>query len=595
MIRIAIRLKQWLRSRGALNFFVAGLFILVFSYLLAASWKRWGNLVVDSFYALWIPLQVLRGKILYRDICLANGFLPDYFLAFCYSLFGFRIDTLLGCCIGVVLAVSFFLYRISRFFLARTASLCTILLFTVIFAFGNYMPESGIFNFLWPYNFASVFFSSAIAGAVFFFIRAILRLRVGYFALWCLFLVLAFLSRPELALIVWCGFLVVYLAGRPVIKYPYWNIYGFLAPLLISAAIYGIFFAATGSFADFILNIFGLITAEFGDYAAAKKAALWPCAIGAGLSFLAHAAVLFCLYALWIKAAGNYFKNRFIVLAGAYLILLGLFQACLAYNFPAYQYEKIQKFPQFLSLLVILPLGIIILFRRVLRKINDKHSLALLALFVAAATMLARSAPMFYPYGGGFFLIPLALVCYSVFWFGRLVSFGPKIKPDSNVWFSLALSLCLLLPAIHLWKFSQSAYALKSRKITTCIGNIYFFSSPVADKFVNTIEYLRTNTLPSDKVVVYPYGVSLNLFSQRDNPTRFYDFSSPFFKIIPLEKFQRELSDKNITYIVIIPNQGVSGDRQFYDWLKQNYRLIKLIGPEESQPPLIAVFKKINF
>ena len=119
-----------------------------FIYLLSVSWLKWGHLFNDTPHELSFPQQILDGRILYKDLFHPHGLLSPYFIALLYKFFGVKILTLVWLGIAITTTLSFVLYKISRLFLGRPSAALVAITFLYLFAFGFYMPSSGIFNFI---------------------------------------------------------------------------------------------------------------------------------------------------------------------------------------------------------------------------------------------------------------------------------------------------------------------------------------------------------------------------------------------------------------------------------------------------------------
>jgi len=175
---------------------------VLFIYLLSLSWMKWGNLIIDSFRDINLPVDILRGKILYKDIVYPYGFLPPYLLSAFYFVFGVNILSAILLGIVITVAIIVFIYKISRFFLTQAQAALTVITFLFIFAFGFY-ASTGIFNFILPYSFASTLFSLFTTGALYFFIAFIFTENNKKLLLFSLFIFLSILSRPDMSIFVW--------------------------------------------------------------------------------------------------------------------------------------------------------------------------------------------------------------------------------------------------------------------------------------------------------------------------------------------------------------------------------------------------------
>ena len=71
------------------------------------SWRRWGDILVDFGFQLYMPWQITEGKVLYRDAGWLFGPLSQYYDALLFRLFGVSVTTLTvaSLCLVAVLAV----------------------------------------------------------------------------------------------------------------------------------------------------------------------------------------------------------------------------------------------------------------------------------------------------------------------------------------------------------------------------------------------------------------------------------------------------------------------------------------------------------
>ena len=60
----------------------------VFVVLAAYSWARWGDLQVDCGREVYVPIEILKGRMLYRDLWYPYGPLVPYAQALLLWIFG---------------------------------------------------------------------------------------------------------------------------------------------------------------------------------------------------------------------------------------------------------------------------------------------------------------------------------------------------------------------------------------------------------------------------------------------------------------------------------------------------------------------------
>ncbi len=124
--------------------------ILMFIAMLFVSWRRWTSLIVDIGRETDLPLRLLNGEMLYRDIHYTYTPFSPYFNAALYWLFGVHIDTLAAS--GIVFSAILLLlcYRIFRQLMpaAETAIAVSFILVLCVF------KPAG--NLILPYSFGAL-------------------------------------------------------------------------------------------------------------------------------------------------------------------------------------------------------------------------------------------------------------------------------------------------------------------------------------------------------------------------------------------------------------------------------------------------------
>ena len=61
---------------------------VMFSVMIAWSWCKWPDILVDFGRELYVPWQIATGKVLYKDIAHLFGPFSSYFNALLFKLFG---------------------------------------------------------------------------------------------------------------------------------------------------------------------------------------------------------------------------------------------------------------------------------------------------------------------------------------------------------------------------------------------------------------------------------------------------------------------------------------------------------------------------
>src|SRR6186713_3295110 len=97
-----------LRSRIRPEYFV----VLTFAAMLAVSWRRWTSMIVDIGRETDLPLRIMNGEMLYRDVHYIYPPFSPYFNALLYWVFGPHLDTLAFSGIFFAMLLTFLCYKI---------------------------------------------------------------------------------------------------------------------------------------------------------------------------------------------------------------------------------------------------------------------------------------------------------------------------------------------------------------------------------------------------------------------------------------------------------------------------------------------------
>ena len=121
---------------------IAGTFFL----MLLVSWRRWTSLLVDTGRELDLPLRLLRGEWLYRDIHYLYPPLSPYFNAWLYRVFGVQLEVLNVSGVLCSLVIVALCYQIARRVLSEgEATLATM----AVVVWCIFKPEG---NLIAPYS-----------------------------------------------------------------------------------------------------------------------------------------------------------------------------------------------------------------------------------------------------------------------------------------------------------------------------------------------------------------------------------------------------------------------------------------------------------
>ncbi|MBU1862096.1 MAG: hypothetical protein KKH94_00315 [Candidatus Omnitrophica bacterium] len=559
---------------------------LCFCYLLFISWGKWGSLIIDTFRDPLAAEKILQGKVLYKDFFYSYGIFAPYFLAMLCQLFGLHVYTFVGCGVGVTIAMALLLYKISRLFLDRIISTLVVVTFLYVCAFGRYM-YTGIFNFIFPYSFASVFFSLFILAALYYFLLFIHTEKRSYLFLWNLFMSCAFLSRIELSLLIWAGFFctaVAYIIKKRNAKSLSVIALMFL-PLVCVSVIYGLFIGMADAFSGFresiidhifhtrtngfVLSMGGFNNIQLYSYIILK-------------SFFMNVGAVILIGAGCHLVSGYFDKKKDLYVS----LIIGIIFITAAFLIPQY---KSYYFWQFRCLSLILVSCSVIFFLRIFNSSDFKENLSLFALFSTALLFSIRIFFRITPISYGFSLMPLGLICYYVFFFTLIKrSFDKVFYPHSHYLYHAVLVVFFLAFINSFWQYSAQWYSGYNSTIGNERGVMKSFNDERTRRVWKTVEYLKNQTPHDATVIVVPEGASINYFSKRRNPLRNYGIVPPIVDIIGEKNIIDQFIKVKADYIVLTSRFthefgaaffGIDYARGIMAWINENYTMVEQIGP----------------
>ena len=559
-------------------------------YFLSIGWLKWGDSIIDTGERLWLPAQILKGRVLYEDFIYIYGFFPLHFLALIYKIFGIHIISLVGCGIVITILITIFIYKISLLFINKEISLVIVLTFLYVFAFGFYQHPC-IFNFILPYRFESTFFILFISFSLFLFLKFILFKKEKYLFFWSIAMSFAFFSRILISIIPYLAFIIIgefYIWKDNGKKAWHWRLY-LVAPFFISLSgyiCYVLFLFKTRSFAALTESLsYCLKYALIENTLTTLLAGLDDITRNITLmfaSFFAHLLIM-VLLTLSVIVISSFLTNKkksylFFILA---IIVVSVFIACTQHH--------IIISMQYRCLPLILIAGVTMFLVKTLRSSDHRRPLALLTLFLISLSLILRIFFQTTPYGYGFYLLPLSLICYYLFFFKLLQDFLQKIHFNKYIKFcSVVLGIFFIFSIIPYGKKSFSMYANKNIKVETDKGPIFFSEELKALRIKEMIEYLKENTYENDKLVVFPEGAGLNFFSQRENPLKIYFFLPQVIKLLGQERIISWLIQHEVDYIIILQREtpeygypcfGIHYGQKISLWIYDKYSVVEQFGP----------------
>ena len=177
----------------------AALLGLLFMSLAVWSWRKWPDPLVDFGRELYVPWQLTRGKMLYRDVASIFGPLSPYLNAFWFRLFGVSISTLFFANLTILALTAAGIHLFVRRCADRLAAHLSTAAFLALCGFSQYLAV-GNYNFVAPYSHEATHGFALSVGALICVDRALTqRARVAA-ATGGLCFGLVYLTKPEIFL-----------------------------------------------------------------------------------------------------------------------------------------------------------------------------------------------------------------------------------------------------------------------------------------------------------------------------------------------------------------------------------------------------------
>jgi hypothetical protein len=113
------------------------------------TWAHWGDIQVDCGREVYVPYQILRGKLLYRDLWYPYGPLEPYVSALLLKLFGEHLSVLYFLGLALAIGCALVLFEVGKMLAGRAVGL-TVALVMLLEGF-NFT----IFNYIFPYTYSA--------------------------------------------------------------------------------------------------------------------------------------------------------------------------------------------------------------------------------------------------------------------------------------------------------------------------------------------------------------------------------------------------------------------------------------------------------
>ncbi|MBO0860953.1 MAG: glycosyltransferase family 39 protein [Chloracidobacterium sp.] len=580
---------------------------LVFSAMTVVSWRRWISPVADSGREMDLPLRLMNGELLYRDVYYLYPPFTPYFHSLLYRIFGAHLDVLqVGAVICVVLVV-WMCYRIARRLMTPSESTLAVIAVIILCVF----KPGG--NLIWPYAFA------ALHGLVFALGALLAALRYTesekpreLFAAGFL-IGLAAITKQEFALSAACAVTaaVVWLRRAWFKKLATDLLLAAAPAALVALPVYTAMLAFIG-WKTIVYDCHMFYTnlpASLIYYNAQRSGFEFPLAsltqmIGAAavcVAMLSAAALLGCLPARlrreslvrWARVKSTRGKWLWIAFHVAILVSLAI-RLTMGEEWDG---SPMRALP-FLSLSMI-----VIGWRRWKRGTGDGAALFTIAVYsLAILARVALRVPSGGAFGGSFLPTALILFCYLFLRAApEVVSRWTQDLSERSRTRLIGAGMLIALLAATVVVYGARYRLNFSYELMTPRGDL-IVRRQIGEAFREALDFIAEHSAPGDAIAVLPEGSDLAFLSQRRMALRLQIFHPGFLD----EQGERDeigrLQSSNARYALIVNRSmhefgaDAFGSDYFTTlgrWIDEHYRLVKVCG--ESQDERLRIGDQIFF
>jgi len=576
-----------------------GLTAIILAFVTAATltWRKWPDVTIDFGTQLYIPWQILKGAVLYRDLFyFAGGPFSQYFNALLFKIFGVSFLTLIVANLTFVAGIIYLIYR--RFMAAADVATATLICLAIVlvFAFEQFM-QTGNYNYIAPYSHEALhgLILSILAIA---FLSDWINKEKTHFALAAGFCVgVVFLTKPDifaaLALTVVAGFaLFLMTRGRKIFI-------GSLAAFIFAGLLPPLFF--------FIYFL------RVEDWRHSMRAVIF------GWLPLFQKAIVENPYYLWCTGLDQPFFHLYLIttyfLAAVFLlvfytlvlrhvekVVIPLVIAPLLFGAAIFNWNQCGWVLPSLSLWVCILIGWN--FKKIGRRPVFPFLWSVFSLVLLSKLGLF---PRIWHYGFVLAMPAFVSVIFLLYWLLPMLlekEFGVSTRR-----IRVTIALVFLIGFGNLFVQSQLIYSTKRLTLGQGGDKIITYNSDqdISHEFSAALAWTEINTPSNATVAVLPEGVTLNYLARRINPTPCLFWDPNIFSVFGQSNMTVTFEKNPPDYVFLVernmfkfgvgsfgsyPGYGV----QLMQWIDENYTPVELFGVEPVVNDLsaIKILKRIS-
>lgn len=514
---------------------------------------------------------ILNGSVPFRDILLLYSPLAYYVNAVFLFVFGSSVNSLIIAAFlnSCIFALTYFL--LAREFMSKKMSLLITL--TVIF---GCISSCTIFKYLFPYSFSMVYGLTATLLATFLLVKfhQNRNYKLLYFASFFAGLAFAFKLEFLIIFVLFCG--MIFFSKKIIIKNKILSMIALvlspcvtvLLPIIQGAKIndyihylnFFLNFSSTDSMKNFYIDM--------GTVFSFSNIPFYINGICGAIFVFSMTLVTFFLY--------NKFQNKIILFISSIFIFYTMFVYLKPYNHT-----------------ILLPFTVLFLF--ILKFKETKKNPSEQIVIITSLVLCERCFFLMKMNIHGVYALPLLLIALYILI--EKISFRNKFINLFNKE-KVFTYIVMLYLAFFIIMNIIAVYCCNVR-INTLKGNIYlpFEQAEILNK---TINYIKSETKNTDKILILPEGHIINFLTERTCDLKLHMLDRLYYDGLGANKSLELLKTSNNDYIVIARGFSLStfGKQFLYEekneiteYITKNYTQVKYFGNQKHK---IFILKKID-
>jgi hypothetical protein len=569
--------------------------LLLFACLTVQSWRKWPDVLVDFGRELYLPWQLISGRVLYRDMDHLFGPLSVYYHGFLFKVFGVSYSVIILSNIIIAIILLIVVYKLLIQISSPAAAFVGQLFVVSVFLFSQFL-NTGNYNFMSPYSHEASHGLVLSLLSIYHLWQYLKSAKSGHILIAGLIFGLVFLTKIEvfLSLMIAAGCFFALLLHHSRAR-GFKALALFVSMALLAPTFFFIYFltvmpaaaALKGLFGSWLIlldgqvggNQFYLRTMGTDDIRGNLARMLWSALL-----------LLSMIVSVYVLSYGHGLHGQFRVRTWVYkLLLAGVIAATCFVDL----FDIGRAFPVFNTLVFLAFLRCYQWSHRASDEALSKAWIGLLTFAVFANSLLLKVVLNCQISHYGFCLvIPSALLfCIFVIWFlPRALS----LRVGSGVVFRNTMIIVILIFCGRCVSVSRQFYKHKTTAIGVGYDHFLTFPHPIDPRapFVTAaLKILRVQLREDESFVALPEGVMLNYLSRRRNPSRHVNFQPAELLAFGEDEIVQDLAKSAPDFIVLVHKdsaeygmknfgQDARYGKKIMSWVDSNYESLVLLGAE---------------